>query len=344
MEACSGQACRRSPPDPDKARRGRGQTGSGPDRVGDCLIGPCTGVPSSGSRSEQDCMRQTLHRLSSGIAPEARLRDHNCRSSFKLGDARESWGSSHSANLRLLNDGAIATSKSPFDFEPNHSLRKWPEILSSTRSNRMAVAASRFGFEHAPDGLCCRFAFSSAEPGKLGMIECMRALVIAKDSPTTQKLKQLLGQSSFDCLQADDWIEAIRWSTDESLDLIVTELNSTVWNGDRVFELVERGAFGKTPPPMIVLASEVGNSGSTDRFSTVTRIATLAPSFGRSDLACALETLFSENDPRGQQCDSVGQWQFLARPGRARSSGAFGSFDRRSRADEGAGTGNLRRA
>lgn len=195
----------------------------------------------------------------------------------------------------------------------------------------MAVAASRFGFEHAPEGLCCRFAFSSAEPGKLGMIECMRALVIAKDSPTTQKLTQLLEQSSFGCVQAEDWIEAIRWSTDESLDLIVTELNSTVWNGDRVFELVERGAFGKTPPPMIVLVSEVCNSESTDRFSRATRIAPLPSSFGKSDLACALDTLFSEDGPRGRQCDSAAQWQFPDRPGRAR-------------ADEGAGTGNLRRA
>ena len=120
----------------------------------------------------------------------------------------------------------------------------------------MAFAAFRFEIEHAHDGPFCRSAVSSAETGETGMMACKRALVIAKDSPTSQKLKQLLGQSSFDCLQADDWIEAIRWSTDESLDLIVTELNSTVWNGDRVFELVERGAFGKTPPPMIVLVSE----------------------------------------------------------------------------------------
>jgi hypothetical protein len=195
----------------------------------------------------------------------------------------------------------------------------------------MAEAAARFGFEHAPDGLCCRFAFSSAEPGKLGMMACMRALVIAKDSPTTQKLKQLLGQSSFDCVQAEDWIEAIRWSTDESLDLIVTELNSTLWKGDRVFELIERGAFGKTPPPMIVLAGEVCNFESTDRFSRATRIAPLPSSFGKSDLACALETLFSEDGPPGRQCDSAAQCQFPDRPGRAR-------------ADVGAGTLNLRRA
>lgn len=163
----------------------------------------------------------------------------------------------------------------------------------------MAVAASRFGFEHAPGGPCCRFAVSSAEPGKPGMMACMRALVIAKDSPTIQKLKQLLEQSSFDCLQVEDWIEAIRWSTHESLDLIVTELNSAVWKGDRVFELVERGAFGEIPPPMIVLTSDVGNFQSTDRFSRITRIAPLPPSLGKFDLACALDTLFSENDPCG---------------------------------------------
>jgi hypothetical protein len=195
----------------------------------------------------------------------------------------------------------------------------------------MALAASRFGFEHAPDGPFCRSAVSSADTGETGMMACMRALVIAKDSPTTQKLKQLLGQSSFDCLQADDWIEAIRWSTDESLDLIVTELNSTVWSGDRVFELVERGAFGKTPPPMIVLAGEVCNFESIDRFTRATRVAPLPSSFGKSDLACALETLFSEDDPRGRQCESAGQWQFTGRPGRAR-------------ADVGAGMLNLRRA
>jgi DNA-binding response OmpR family regulator len=89
----------------------------------------------------------------------------------------------------------------------------------------------------------------------------MRALVIAKDSPTIQKLKQLLGQSYFDCLQAEDWIEAIRWSTDESLDLIVTELNSAAWKGDKVFELAERGAFGESPPPMIVLTRSNRHSG-----------------------------------------------------------------------------------
>ncbi len=161
----------------------------------------------------------------------------------------------------------------------------------------MPEAASKFAFEHAHDGPCSRSAVSSAEPDKPGMMACMRALVIAKDSPTIQKLKQLLGQSSFDCLQAEDWIEAIRWSTDESLDLIVTELNSAVWKGDKVFELAERGAFGESPPPMIVLTSEVGNFESTDRFSRIARLAPLPPSFGKSDLACALETLFSENDP-----------------------------------------------
>jgi hypothetical protein len=195
----------------------------------------------------------------------------------------------------------------------------------------MALAASRFGFEHAPDGPFCRSAVSSADTGETGMMACMRALVIAKDSPTTQKLKQLLGQGSFDCLQADDWIEAIRWSTDESLDLIVTELNSTVWKGDRVFELVARGAFGKTPPPMIVLVSEACSFESTDRFSGATRIAPLPSGFGKSDLDRALETLFSEDGPRGRQSDSAAQCQFPDRPGRAR-------------ADVGAGTLNLRRA
>jgi len=195
----------------------------------------------------------------------------------------------------------------------------------------MALAASRFGFEHAPDGPFCRSAVSSADTGETGMMACMRALVIAKDSPTTQKLKQLLGQGSFDCLQADDWIEAIRWSTDESLDLIVTELNSTVWKGDRVFELVARGAFGKTPPPMIVLVSEACSFESTDRFSGATRIAPLPSGFGKSDLDRALETLFSEDGPRGRQSDSAAQWRVPDHPGRAR-------------ADVGAGTLNLRRA
>ncbi len=207
----------------------------------------------------------------------------------------------------------------------------------------MPVAASKFEFEHAPDGPCCPSAVSSAETGETGIMSCMRALVIAKDSPTSQKLKRLLELNSFDCLQVADWIEAIRWSTDESLDLIVTELSSAGWKGDRVFELVERGAFGKTPPPMIVLTSEVCNFGPTDTFSGIARIAPLPPSFGKSDLACALEAFFSENDPRGLQCDSIGQWQFLGRPGRARSSGAFGSFDRLALTDEGAGTRKVRR-
>lgn len=125
----------------------------------------------------------------------------------------------------------------------------------------MPEAASKFAFEHAHDGPCSRSAVSSAEPDKPGMMACMRALVIAKDSPTIQKLKQLLGQSYFDCLQAEDWIEAIRWSTDESLDLIVTELNSAAWKGDKVFELAERGAFGESPPPMIVLTRSNRHSG-----------------------------------------------------------------------------------
>ena len=163
----------------------------------------------------------------------------------------------------------------------------------------MPLTASKFEFEHAPDGPCCRSAVSGGETGETRVIACMRALVIAKDSPTIQKLKHLLEQSSFDCLQVEDWIEAIRWSTDESVDLIVTELNSAVWKGDRVFELVERGAFGEIPPPMIVLTIDVGNFQSTDRFSRIAKIAPLPPSFGKFDLAFALETLFSGNDHDG---------------------------------------------
>lgn len=144
------------------------------------------------------------------------------------------------------------------------------------------------------------------------MTGCKRALVIANNSPKVQELKQLLEQSSFECLQAEDWIEAMRWSTADSPDLIVTEPISAVWKGDKVFELVERGAFGAIPPPMIVLTGEVLSVGSPEMFSTISRIAPLPPSFGKSDLAYALEMLFSESNLGGQQYDSVGQGLLLA--------------------------------
>jgi hypothetical protein len=119
-------------------------------------------------------------------------------------------------------------------------------------------------------------------------------------------------QRSFECLQVEDWIEAIRWTTAQSLDLIVTELTSAVLKGDKVFELVSRAASWAIPPPVIALASEVIKFEPTEEFPKIARIAPLPRSLGKSDLACAIETAFSESELGGRHCDGIAQWQFLS--------------------------------
>lgn len=77
------------------------------------------------------------------------------------------------------------------------------------------------------------------------------ALVVGGTVRARRYLKSCLGALGFDCFEADNGIDALRYCSEFGVDLIITQKAMPLMDGGELLSLVNRGAFGANPPPVI---------------------------------------------------------------------------------------------
>lgn len=84
----------------------------------------------------------------------------------------------------------------------------------------------------------------------------LRALVVDPDQRARQKTKSLLHGEGFDSELTGDGIEALQYASALRVDLVVTELEMPRMSGYELVDLIGRGAFGSSPPPIIICSED----------------------------------------------------------------------------------------
>lgn len=84
----------------------------------------------------------------------------------------------------------------------------------------------------------------------------LRALLVDHSEDMREHIAGILSALGFDCVEAGDGIDALKLASNYGIDLIVTDIDMPRLDGLELLSLVQRGAFGTKPPPVIVCANE----------------------------------------------------------------------------------------
>ena len=91
---------------------------------------------------------------------------------------------------------------------------------------------------------------------ELGQRALLRAVVVDPDQRARQKIKSLLRSEGFESALTGDGIEALQHASAMRIDLVVTDIEMPRMRGYELVDLIGRGAFGSSPPPIIVCSEE----------------------------------------------------------------------------------------
>lgn len=83
----------------------------------------------------------------------------------------------------------------------------------------------------------------------------MRALIVSPDTVARQQVAHLLDECGFDSVEAADGISALHFASHDGIDLIVTDVRLSRIDGPQFLDIVTDGAFGASPPPVIMCAT-----------------------------------------------------------------------------------------
>ena len=86
-------------------------------------------------------------------------------------------------------------------------------------------------------------------------MKMLRALVVGPDRSGRREVVRRLDECQFECVEAEDCIAALRFAGDDSIDLIVTEVETSRLSDLPLLQIVQNGGFGKSPPPVIVCSA-----------------------------------------------------------------------------------------
>lgn len=100
-------------------------------------------------------------------------------------------------------------------------------------------------------------------PADLGDLRCLCALIVGGTCEARAELAALLEMCGFDCVEAADGIEALRFSSDLGIDLVVAAAEMPRLNGEELLSLIERGVFGPKPPPTLLWCESQSKGSST---------------------------------------------------------------------------------
>lgn len=82
----------------------------------------------------------------------------------------------------------------------------------------------------------------------------LRALVVGPDEVVRRQITNLLDDCGFESVEAADCITALQFASDDGIDLIVSDLSLSPAQSLQLLQIIQDGAFGRAPLPMIACA------------------------------------------------------------------------------------------
>lgn len=101
-------------------------------------------------------------------------------------------------------------------------------------------------------------------PADCDDLRCLTALIVGGSSEARSELAELLGTCGFDCVDAADGIEALRFASDLGVDIVIAAAEMPRLNGEELLGLINRGVFGSSPPPTLLWSESHSNGQPID--------------------------------------------------------------------------------
>jgi CheY-like chemotaxis protein len=84
-----------------------------------------------------------------------------------------------------------------------------------------------------------------------------KALIVDDDAVARVRIADALRSCGFDCLEAVDGIDAMRFAFSRGIDLIVTDIVMPRMDGLDLLAVISEGAFGARQPPTIICSEHL---------------------------------------------------------------------------------------
>ena len=130
--------------------------------------------------------------------------------------------------------------------------------------------------------------------GSASSMNSTRALIVDDVVVIRVRIRAILESCGFDCVEAVDGIDALRFASDGGIDLIVTDIVMPRMDGLDLLAVIAQGAFGANPPPTIICSAHLDNDKYSQRPELDLAIARIAKPFRTDQLVAAIALAFPE--------------------------------------------------
>lgn len=121
-----------------------------------------------------------------------------------------------------------------------------------------------------------------------------RALIVENAAATRSYIRGILESCGFECVEAADGIDAVRFASENGIDLIVTDIVMPRMDGPDLLRLIAKGAFGANPPPTIICSAHLDDERYGQRPELALAVARIAKPFRADQLIEAIAWAFPE--------------------------------------------------
>jgi hypothetical protein len=83
-------------------------------------------------------------------------------------------------------------------------------------------------------------------------LRCLRALIVGVTGEAGAVLARQLEACGFECAEAADGMDALRYSSDVGIDLVVAAREMPRLGCGELLSLIDRGLYGSKPPPVLL--------------------------------------------------------------------------------------------
>jgi CheY-like chemotaxis protein len=121
-----------------------------------------------------------------------------------------------------------------------------------------------------------------------------RALIVDDDAAVRVRIRAVLQSCGFDCVEATDGIDAMRFASESGIDLVVTDIAMPRMDGLDLLAIIGKGAFGANQPPAIVCSAHLDAETYRHRPELDLAIVKISKPFTTEDLMKAVAAVFPE--------------------------------------------------
>lgn len=122
-------------------------------------------------------------------------------------------------------------------------------------------------------------------------MKLLRALIVSADEAGRREVTKVLDDYSFDCIEAPDGISALQCASPDAIDLIVADVQLPKLNGPQLLDIIIDGAFGWSPPPLIMCSANLHEHVWIRRLA-LPGVMPLGKPFTPRDFVAALDAAF----------------------------------------------------